>query len=219
MLTLVAGTSNAFGALMSLDWKTSGDGAITVDTSTGLYWLDLTETRNKTIDEVESDFGGTYSGFRYATNEEIETLWASAGVVPTFPFSDSIAVEAQTVASFLGSWKLTSASYRWVTMGFSDGTSLSDSFGREYVQQPFIEYDIPTQPPFSPIRSGPKAASKPSRQKQIPSSRFTTTSGSWVEVADFPTGLPLGEILEWIDSAPSPTGAIYRVGAYPLAAP
>ncbi|MDB4782366.1 isoaspartyl peptidase/L-asparaginase [Akkermansiaceae bacterium] len=26
------------------------------------------------------------------------------------------------------------------------------------------------QPPFSPIRSGPKAASKPSRQKQIPSS-------------------------------------------------
>jgi hypothetical protein len=27
-----------------------------------------------------------------------------------------------------------------------------------------------TQPPFSPIRSGPKAASKPSRQKQFPSS-------------------------------------------------
>ena len=26
------------------------------------------------------------------------------------------------------------------------------------------------QPPFSPIRSGPKAASKPSRQKQFPSS-------------------------------------------------
>ncbi len=29
------------------------------------------------------------------------------------------------------------------------------------------------QPPFSPIRSGPKAASKPSRQKQIPSSKKT----------------------------------------------
>jgi|GEM_PF-6982656 len=27
------------------------------------------------------------------------------------------------------------------------------------------------QPPFSPIRSGPRAASRPSRQKQIPSSR------------------------------------------------
>ena len=68
-LTLVAGTSNAFGALMSLDWQTSGDGAITVDTSTGLYWLDLTETRNTTIAEVESGFSDIYSGFRYATNQ------------------------------------------------------------------------------------------------------------------------------------------------------
>ena len=30
------------------------------------------------------------------------------------------------------------------------------------------------QPPFSPIRSGPKAASKPFRQKQIPSSTIRT---------------------------------------------
>ena len=30
--------------------------------------------------------------------------------------------------------------------------------------------DLNKQPPFSPIRSGPKAASKPSRQKQFPSS-------------------------------------------------
>jgi hypothetical protein len=30
---------------------------------------------------------------------------------------------------------------------------------------------FPPQPPFSPIRSGPKAASKPFRQKQFPSSK------------------------------------------------
>ena len=29
------------------------------------------------------------------------------------------------------------------------------------------------QPPFSPLRSGPKAALKPSRQKQIPSSKVS----------------------------------------------
>ncbi|MDB4296603.1 hypothetical protein N9904_01275 [Akkermansiaceae bacterium] len=35
----------------------------------------------------------------------------------------------------------------------------------------FRLFSAANQPPFSPIRSGPKAASKPSRQKQIPSSR------------------------------------------------
>ena len=29
---------------------------------------------------------------------------------------------------------------------------------------------VPEKPPFAPLRSGPKAASKPSRQKQTPSS-------------------------------------------------
>jgi thiol:disulfide interchange protein len=32
---------------------------------------------------------------------------------------------------------------------------------------------FPPQPPLSPIRSGPKTASKPSRQKQIPSSSIS----------------------------------------------
>jgi hypothetical protein len=49
---------------------------------------------------------------------------------------------------------------------------------------------IPIQPPFSPIRSGPNAASKPSRQKQIPSSqpaRFNkigVLKGHWISHPD-----------------------------------
>ncbi|MBT7213784.1 MAG: hypothetical protein HN869_01105 [Verrucomicrobia bacterium] len=49
------------------------------------------------------------------------------------------------------------------------------------------------QPPFSPIRSGPKAASKPSRQKQFPSSQdeFTGTSipAAWNNIANAPVAL------------------------------
>ena len=35
------------------------------------------------------------------------------------------------------------------------------------------------QPPFSPLRSGPNAASKPSRQKQIPSSKKDLGKADW----------------------------------------
>jgi len=43
--------------------------------------------------------------------------------------------------------------------------------GPKAASKPSRQKQFPSsQPPFSPIRSGPKAASKPSRQKQFPSS-------------------------------------------------
>jgi hypothetical protein len=44
---------------------------------------------------------------------------------------------------------------------------------REIFIRAFLVYVVPLtkQPPFSPLRSGPKAALRPSRQKQIPSSQ------------------------------------------------
>jgi len=46
--------------------------------------------------------------------------------------------------------------------------------------------------------------------------RATTMKGPWMEVADYPTGLPLGQTLEWIDNNPPTESGFYRVGAYPL---
>ena len=43
------------------------------------------------------------------------------------------------------------------------------------------------QPPFSPIRSGPKAASTPSRQKQIPSSEVEILRGQVVALNELMT--------------------------------
>ena len=61
--------------LTERDWKVAGDTAITYDSSTGLEWLDLTQTNGNSIldTEAESFFGE----FRWATNVEIEGIFDS----------------------------------------------------------------------------------------------------------------------------------------------
>jgi hypothetical protein len=95
------------------------------------------------ISDVRNGFNNEFTGFRYANNSEISELWSNAGIDETFPFSTSIASEASYLADLLGSWTFTSASYRWGIVGFSDGNIINGNF-RDYVQQPFIEYDIPS---------------------------------------------------------------------------
>ena len=60
--------------LIQTDWRRGGDGKTTVDTATGLEWLDLTESigSDYTYDYVTSQFGrrGEFAGFRYATLTE-----------------------------------------------------------------------------------------------------------------------------------------------------
>ena len=67
----------------------SGDKLITLDTSTGLEWLDLTPTFNQSVFDVGlGDFGGYYSaGFRYATTDEVRNLYSGAGIALDGAFS------------------------------------------------------------------------------------------------------------------------------------
>ena len=57
-------------------------GNITRDTTTGLDWLDLTETANRTYLDVFSNFsvGGNLDGWRYASRLEVYELWSNIGV-------------------------------------------------------------------------------------------------------------------------------------------
>ena len=73
---------NAHSSLVSEDWKTTGDNLITLDTITGLEWLDLTETRNISRDYVLTQFGsgGEFAGYRYATSAEVVDLWSNFGI-------------------------------------------------------------------------------------------------------------------------------------------
>ena len=63
------------------DWKNAGDGLLTIDTAKGLEFLDVTESRNRTFNEVTAEFGigGDYEGFRYATEQEAIDLILSIG--------------------------------------------------------------------------------------------------------------------------------------------
>ena len=73
---------SAHAAVVSVDWKTAGDGLITRDTVTGLEWLDLTETNGMTFDDVSTLLvgGGELSGWRYASTGETIALWLNFSI-------------------------------------------------------------------------------------------------------------------------------------------
>lgn len=62
-----------------------GPNSITVDTSTGLGWLNVSEAAGLSYQQVLSDTqdGGLFSGFRFATVQEVLQLYSSAGLTPS----------------------------------------------------------------------------------------------------------------------------------------
>jgi uncharacterized protein YjbI with pentapeptide repeats len=71
------------GLLVSADDPVFGAGSITLDLATGLEWLDLGFSINRSFDDVSANFGpgGDFEGFRYATAAELITLYMNAGIV------------------------------------------------------------------------------------------------------------------------------------------
>lgn len=80
---LLGSGSPASASLIEADLFAPGDALITLDTISGLGWLDLTATENESYNSVIGGFGGftTTEGFRYATAAEIAALWGHAGIV------------------------------------------------------------------------------------------------------------------------------------------
>jgi hypothetical protein len=62
-----------------------GLNSITVDTSTGLGWLNVSKAAGLSYQQVLSDTqtGGLFSGFRFATEQEVLQLYSSAGLTPS----------------------------------------------------------------------------------------------------------------------------------------
>ncbi len=58
-------------------------GSITRDTSTGLDWLDLTETNGRSYTDISSQLGAgqEFDGWRYATVDEVQQLWKNFGLI------------------------------------------------------------------------------------------------------------------------------------------
>jgi len=87
MVFLLLGTMHANAALIPLDWEqhSTGNQYLTLDTSTGLGWLDVSLSTGMTRAEVETELqtGGLFDGFSYATFGQLQTLFNSAGVSTT----------------------------------------------------------------------------------------------------------------------------------------
>ena len=66
--------------LVTTDWKNTGDELATLDTDTGIEWLDLTQTDGMSINQVESltGEGSTFEGWRLPTQPEIVGLMSQA---------------------------------------------------------------------------------------------------------------------------------------------
>lgn len=82
LLVALSTASNAHGSVISADDPKFGFGSFTIDTATGLEWLDLSQTFDKSINSIiaDSGVGGTYAGLRFATKDEVVRLYSDAGL-------------------------------------------------------------------------------------------------------------------------------------------
>ena len=73
---------NVSAALVSVDWKASGDELIARDIVSGLDWLSLTETHGLTYNYVISQLSpsGSFEGFRIASSAEVVSMFNNFGI-------------------------------------------------------------------------------------------------------------------------------------------
>lgn len=89
-------------------------GSITRDTATGLDWLDLTATRNRSYLDIAAQLGsgGEFAGWRFATSAEAQAIEMELGVYQRILHSDSVGM----------------ARFAYATALFGDTFHQSDSF-------------------------------------------------------------------------------------------
>lgn len=80
-------STQASAELVTKDYAVEGDGLITFDTSTGLEWLDLSQTLNHTINSITPYLDTRYEGFEVAHKSQIDQMVLS--VMPTIFTADT----------------------------------------------------------------------------------------------------------------------------------
>jgi hypothetical protein len=79
-ISLASLSANA--ELISTDWKTTGDSLATLDSETGIEWLDLTQTWNLSILTVQGLLDTNYEGWRLPTRNEVAVMMNTNGFSP-----------------------------------------------------------------------------------------------------------------------------------------
>lgn len=90
------------------DWLSAGDKLLTRDTNSGLEWLDLSVTVDKTYNQISGEFGpgGQFEGFRYAHPSDLATFFTNAGIPDLSPpssfFTTANYVPVSELMNFVG---------------------------------------------------------------------------------------------------------------------
>lgn len=71
-ITLVSVSANA--ELVKTDWKTQGDGLATLDTQSGLEWLDVDQTTSLSMNQVIAQLDTSFSGWRLPSVREVHAF-------------------------------------------------------------------------------------------------------------------------------------------------
>lgn len=70
-------SAQASAAFVATDWQSAGDEGATLDTTTGIEWLDLTVTKGKSYAEVSALLSTTLKGWRFPTTSETHAMMSS----------------------------------------------------------------------------------------------------------------------------------------------
>ena len=102
-LLLMTWISQASASLVLDDWNTLDDRLIVRDERTGLEWLNLGLTTGLSFNQVNAQLGagGSYQGFRFATLEEVESLYISADIFGSHSNLVGDETEKQKVVNFI----------------------------------------------------------------------------------------------------------------------
>jgi hypothetical protein len=79
---IVFASMGANAELIATDWENDGDSLSTLDESTGLEWLDLTQTDNQSYKNVSDQLDTNFNGWRFPTEGEILTLFENIAQEP-----------------------------------------------------------------------------------------------------------------------------------------
>lgn len=75
---LCAGMTSAHADFVEVDWQEEGDNSTLLDTSTGLAWLDLSETLGKSVLQMQEETvnpSSVYYGWRLPTQSELGSMF------------------------------------------------------------------------------------------------------------------------------------------------
>ena len=105
---LTIGAADVFASPLVSGWSQFGPGTVTIDTATGLSWLDVTLTTQFSHDEMQDQLATNdeFSGFRLATMSEVIEFWEDAGIAFGGGFVPENYVPIRNLMDFVGITKL-----------------------------------------------------------------------------------------------------------------